>query len=101
MNGFLDAAGSVQASRIALKSSAFTSGTVQLKGAVTPATQTSFSMGSLTVSTNGATFEGLTAADLTIAGLVVEVRGVINGSVISSARIERAKPQPAVHNPAP
>lgn len=89
VNGFLDAAGSVQASRIALKSSAFTSGTVQLKGAVTSATQTSFSMGSLTVSTNGATFEGLTAADLTIAGLVVEVRGVINGSVISSARIER------------
>jgi len=89
VSGYLDSSGTVQASRIAQKSSGFTGGTVQLKGRTSSVTNTSFALGSLTVSTNGATFVGMTAADLTVAGLIVEVRGTMIGATVSNARVER------------
>jgi uncharacterized protein DUF5666 len=89
VSGYLDSGGTVQASRIALKSHGFTSGTVQLKGRVSLVNTTSFALGSLTVSTSDATFVGMTAADLTVAGLIVEVRGTLSGTSVSNARIKR------------
>lgn len=89
VSGYLDSGGTVQASRIALKSSGFAGGKVQLKGSVTSVDNNSFALGSHTVSTVGATFVGMTAADLTAAGLIVEVRGTLSGSAVNNARIER------------
>jgi hypothetical protein len=89
VSGYLNSAGTVQASRIALKSTGFTNGKVQLKGQVSAVTAGSFTLGSLVVSTNGATFVGMTAADLTAVGLIVEVRGALVGTTVSTARIER------------
>jgi len=88
VSGYLTS-GVVQASRISLKSSGFSSGMVQLKGTVSSISTNSFVLGSLTVSTSGATFVGMTAADLATVGLIVEVRGTLNGSSLVNARIER------------
>ena len=88
VSGYLDAQGSIRASRVALKSSGFAAGKVQVKGTVSAIGASSFTMGSLTVSTIGAIFSGLTEADLTRAGLVVEVRGTLSGTTVTNARIE-------------
>lgn len=88
VDGYLDAQGRTQASRIAIKSSGFGTGRVQVKGTVSSIGAGSFTMGSLTVSTAGATFSGLTAADLSRTGLVVEVRGTWSGTTVTNARIE-------------
>lgn len=89
VSGYLDAGGTIQASRVSLKSSGFTGGKVQLKGRISAVTADSFVLGTNSVSTSGATFVGMSAADLAIAGLVVEVRGILSGSTVGSARIER------------
>lgn len=89
ISGYLDSGGKIQASRIALKSSGFGSGRVQLKGSVASVSSNSFVLGSLTVSTDGSTFVGMTAADLAATGLLVKVRGTLNGTTVSNARIER------------
>lgn len=89
VSGYLDSSGTVLASRITLKSSGFTSGKVQIKGRASSVDSTSFALGSLNVSTSGATFVGMTAADLAVAGLIVEVRGLLSGTTVNNARIER------------
>lgn len=89
VSGYLDTGGTLQASRIALKSSGFTGGKVQLKGTVNSVNSTSFALGSLTISTSGATFVDMTIADLTVVGLIVEVRGTLTGTTVSNARIKR------------
>jgi hypothetical protein len=89
VSGFLNSAGTVQASRIALKSSGFSGGKVQLKGAVSSVSSGSFTVGSVTVSTTGASFVGMTVSDLASSGLIVEVRGILAGPVVTNARIER------------
>jgi hypothetical protein len=89
VSGYLNSAGTVHASRIALKSTGFTNGKVQLKGQVSAVTAGSFTLGSLVVSTSGATFVGMTAADLATAGLIVEVRGALVGTTVSTAHIVR------------
>lgn len=92
VSGYLGANGAVQASRIALKSTGFTGGKVQLKGLVTAVGAGSFTVGSQVVSTSGATFVGMSAADLPTVGLIVEVRGILSGGSVGSARIERKSP---------
>jgi uncharacterized protein DUF5666 len=87
VSGYLDAQGRIQASRIALKTAGFTSGKVQIKGAITDVRTGFFSIGSVNVSTTNATFVNLSAAGLRT-GLVVEVRGLLSGSTVNSARIE-------------
>jgi uncharacterized protein DUF5666 len=87
VSGYLDAQGRTQASRIALKTAGFTSGLVQIKGAITDVRSGFFSIGGVSVATSNATFVKMSAADLS-AGLVVEVRGLLSGSVVNSARIE-------------
>jgi hypothetical protein len=89
VSGYLDSGGVVQATRIALKSSGFTGGKVQLKGTVSSVNSTSFVLGSLAISTIGATFVDMTAVDLSQAGLIVEVRGTLTGATVSNARIKR------------
>lgn len=89
VSGYLDAQGRIQASRIALKSAAFTNGPVQLKGAITALSGGSFAIGVVSVTTSNATFVNMSAADLALPGLVVEVRGTLAGTVVSNARIER------------
>ena len=98
VSGYLDAGGTIQASRVSLKSSGFAGGKVQLKGRINTVTADSFLLGTNSVSTSGATFVGMTAADLTIAGLVVEVRGTLSGSTVGSARIERKNATSGVPN---
>jgi hypothetical protein len=88
VSGYLDAQGRIQASRIALKSDGFTSGRIQLKGVITDLGGGSFSIGGVSVTTGGADFVNMSAADLGL-GLMVEVRGTLSGNVIGSARIER------------
>ncbi|MBC7963657.1 MAG: hypothetical protein H7Y05_12015 [Steroidobacteraceae bacterium] len=89
VSGYLDSGGKVQASRVAIKSSGFTGGKVQLKGLVSSVDNTSFTLGSLAVPISGATFVGMSAADLTVTGLIVEVRGTLSGTTVGNARIER------------
>jgi Domain of unknown function (DUF5666) len=89
VSGYLDAQGGIQASRIALKSSDFTNGRIQLKGAITALESGSFSIGRVSVTKGNATFVNMNAADLSLPGLVVEVRGILSGSVVGNARIER------------
>lgn len=89
VSGYLNSNGTIQASRIALKSTGFFSGKVQIKGLVSLVNTGSFVVGSQLISTSGATFIGMTAADLATAGLIVEVRGTLTGTTVSNARIER------------
>ncbi len=89
VSGYLDTQGRIQATRIALKSSGFTGGPIQLKGAVTALGSGAFSIGEVSVPTGNATFVNMSAADLGLPGLVVEVRGALSGTVINNARIER------------
>ncbi len=87
VSGYLDAQGRTQASRVALKTAGFTSGLVQIKGAITDVRSGFFSIGGVSVATSNATFVNMSAANLS-AGLVVEVRGLLSGLVVSNARIE-------------
>jgi len=87
VSGYLDAQGRIQASRIALKTAGFTNGLVQIKGAITDVRSGFFSIGGVSVATSNATFVNMSAANLS-AGLVVEVRGLLFGLVVSNARIE-------------
>jgi len=87
VSGFLDAQGRLQSSRIALKAAGFTSGLVQIKGAITDVREGFFSIGGVSVATSNATFVKMSATDLST-GLVVEVRGLLSGSIVNSARIE-------------
>lgn len=89
ISGYLNSGAVLQATRVAVKSSGGGAGRVQLKGVVNSWNGTSFAIGSATVPIAGATFVGMTAADLGTAGLVVEVRGTLSGGSISGARIER------------
>lgn len=89
VSGYLDSSGAVRASRVALKSTGFSNGRIQLKGSVGAVAAGSFVIGSTTVSTTNADFKDMTVEDLNIAGLVVEVRGTLNGTTINDARIER------------
>jgi cytoskeletal protein CcmA (bactofilin family) len=87
VSGYLDAQGRIQSTRVALKTAGFTSGKVQIKGAITDVRNGFFSIGSVNVATASATFVNMNAADLK-AGLVVEVRGILSGSTVNSARVE-------------
>ncbi|HXE96489.1 MAG TPA: DUF5666 domain-containing protein, partial [Dongiaceae bacterium] len=89
VSGYLDAQGRIQASRIALKSAGFANGPIQLKGAITAISGSSFSIGGISVTISNATFINMSAADLGLPGLVVEVRGTVAGSIVDNARIER------------
>jgi len=89
VSGYLDTQGKVQASRIAVKSTGFTTGTVQLKGMVTALGNGSFTIGGVNVATTNAVFVNMEASDLALPGLVVEVRGTLTGATLSNARIER------------
>lgn len=89
VSGYLDAQGRIQSSRIALKSAGFTNGPIQLKGTITALRGDSFSIGGVSVTTSNATFVNMSAAELALPGLVVEVRGTLAGSVVGDARIER------------
>jgi Domain of unknown function (DUF5666) len=88
VSGFLDAQGRIQASRIALKTAGFTNGPIQIKGAITDVRDGFFSIGGISVATSNANFVDMSATDLS-PGLVVEVRGLLSGSVVGNARIER------------
>jgi hypothetical protein len=88
VSGYLDAQGSIQSSRIALKTAGFTNGPIQIKGAITDLRSGSFSIGGVSVTTSNAIFVDMSAADLST-GLLVEVRGLLSGSVVNNARIER------------
>lgn len=89
VSGYLDTQGRIQSSRIAIKSAGFTTGTVQLKGAVGMSEAGAFNIGGVSVSTSNATFVNMSAADLALPGLVVEVRGTLEGAIVGNARIER------------
>ena len=89
VSGYLDSQGRIQASRIALKSTEFVNGIVQFKGAVGARGQGSFTIGAVSVSTDSATFVDMSASDLALPGLVVEVRGTLNGTTVINARVER------------
>lgn len=88
VSGYLDAQGRIQSSRIALKTAGFTSGPIQIKGAMTDLREGFFSIGGVNVATSDAIFVDMSAADLST-GLVVEVRGLLSGAIVSNARIER------------
>ncbi|MBI2354908.1 MAG: hypothetical protein HYV06_07755 [Deltaproteobacteria bacterium] len=89
VSGYLDARDRIQASRVALKSAGFINGPIQLKGAITLLGDGSFSIGGVNVTTSNATFVDMSSAELALPGLVVEVRGILAGSVVGNARIER------------
>lgn len=89
VSGYLDAQGMIQASRVALKSTGFAGGTVQIKGSPAALDDGSFRIGGLVVTTDGADFVNMTAADLAVPGLVIEVRGTLAGGGVNNARIER------------
>lgn len=89
VSGYLDARGRIQASRIAIDSAGFVNGPIQLKGAISALGDGSFSIGGVNVTTGNATFVNMNSAELALPGLVVEVRGILAGSVVNNARIER------------
>jgi len=89
ISGYLDIQGRIQASRIALKSSGFVSGAVQFKGPVGALGEGFFNIGGVSVATDSATFVDMSAADLALPGLVIEVRGTLSGATITNAHVER------------
>jgi len=92
ISGTVDDTGVLHATRIARKAQDFNglaAKQVQIGGAITALPSPSaFNIGGITVSTTGATFANMTAADIA-AGLLVEVKGILSGTTISNARIEK------------
>jgi Domain of unknown function (DUF5666) len=92
ISGTVDDSGVLHATRIARKAQDFnglTTKLVQIGGAITAVPSvSSFNIGGIAVSTTGATFANMTAADIA-AGLIVEVKGTLSGTTISNVRIEK------------
>ncbi len=92
ISGILDDSGVLHATRIARKSPDFDALTVkrvQIMGAITAVPDaSSFTIGGITVSLTGADFNNVVTADIA-AGVLVEVRGILNGSTITNARLEK------------
>ncbi|KAF0221580.1 MAG: hypothetical protein FD174_349 [Geobacteraceae bacterium] len=89
ISGNLDNAGVLHATRIARKAADFTAGPVQIKGMITTATANGFSIGTRSVVVDADTeFRNMTPTEIA-AGLLVEVKGVLNGAIFTAARVEK------------
>jgi hypothetical protein len=91
VSGNLDGAGLLHATRIARAPASAITGAVELKGPVTSVAPTAVTIGTFTVSFDGAQFVNLNVSDL-VPGLLIGVKGVLNGTTITNARIERLTP---------
>jgi hypothetical protein len=92
VSGNMDNSGVFHATRIGRKAADFTSGAVELQGAIsaTPApTATGFSIGTRSVVVdNNTVFKNMARADLA-ANLLVEVKGTLSAGVLTATRIEK------------
>jgi hypothetical protein len=92
ISGTVDDSGVLHATRIARKAVDFNgvaTKKVQIGGAITAVpSATTFNIGGITVNTTGATFVNIASAELA-AGLLVEVKGILSGTTVSNARIEK------------
>lgn len=101
ISGNLDNAGVLHATRIARKAMNFdtlASKFVQIKGAISSASSSSFTMDSYTVNFDSAALGSNTVRADIAAGTLVEVYGALNGKVISASRIEKKSAVEAVVN---
>lgn len=93
ISGNLDDRGVLHATRVAKAAQNFAdNGPVEIKGAIASVDTGTFTIGGVTVSTTGAIFANMTAADIA-SGLLVEVKGAFDTTTntIRSARIERKR----------
>jgi hypothetical protein len=92
ISGNLDNNGALHATRIARKAPDFINGRVEIKGAIASgAIANGFSIGTRAIVVDTTTvFRNMARSDITT-GLLVEVKGILNGGILTATRVEKKK----------